>query len=51
MDNDGIWRAALLKATPVMLLTIVISAIALVPAYVMTEIMIEELKMGKPISQ
>ncbi len=48
MDSDGIWRAAILKATPLMMLMIVISAIALVPAYVMTEIMIEEIKMDKP---
>lgn len=42
MDNEGIWRAALIKAAPVMLFTVVVCGVTLVPLYLMTPLLIQQ---------
>ena len=41
MFND-IWKEAIIKATPIMLLVISLTTIAVMPAYVMTGILVNQ---------
>ena len=39
---DDIWKEAILKATPIMVMIIAFSTVALIPAYLMTGILIKQ---------
>tara|TARA_R100001082_G_C4318182_1_gene139887 strand:+ start:211 stop:375 length:165 start_codon:yes stop_codon:yes gene_type:complete len=39
---DDIWKEAILKAAPIMILVIIFSTIALIPAYLMTGILVKQ---------
>ena len=39
---DDIWKEAILKAAPIMVMVIVFSTMALIPAYLMTGILIKQ---------
>ena len=39
---DDIWKEAILKASPIMVMVIAFSTLALIPAYLMTGILIKQ---------
>ena len=39
---DDIWKEAIIKATPIMVMIIAFSTVALIPAYLMTGILIKQ---------
>tara|TARA_R100000664_G_C2633786_1_gene62062 strand:+ start:53 stop:217 length:165 start_codon:yes stop_codon:yes gene_type:complete len=39
---DDIWKEAILKATPIMIMVIAFSTVALIPAYVITGILVKQ---------
>jgi len=39
---DDIWKEAILKATPIMILVISLTTIAVLPAYLMTGVLIKQ---------
>jgi len=39
---DDIWKEAILKAAPIMVMVVVFSTVALLPAYLMTGILVKQ---------
>ena len=44
---DDIWKEAILKAAPIMVMVIAFSTVALLPAYLMTGILVKQEQQGE----